>query len=230
MAVSETNSCNDYKDEQSRLRFILITLAFVVIWMFVNSFFKTGWKTAAILAFSVLIADVVYIIRTDDRILGKFLFFGLVGGTTELLADAWLVAKTKTLFYQTGEPLLIDSPVYMPIAWTVVLVQIGYIGFWVYKKYGLAIATIVSGLIGGTVIPLYESFAKGAGWWFYDDPGRMIWNTPYYIILGEFLLALMLPLLLLWCNRKPFYWTIPIGVLMGLWIWLSYVVAYTLVG
>jgi hypothetical protein len=233
MVVTTNNVIEQSGDEAAqrrRLRFVLLTLAFVVTWMFINSFFATGWVTAFMLAYLVLAIDVIYIIKTDDSLLGTFLFFGLVAGFTELLADAWLVEKTKTLYYEASEPLLLDSPVYMPIAWTVVLVQIGYLGYWIYLKKGLLVASLVCGLIGGTVIPLYESFAKGAGWWQYEDPTRIIWNTPYYIIIGEFLLALALPALLLWCSKKEFYWTIPIGIIMGLWIWVAYFIGYSLVG
>jgi hypothetical protein len=229
-SISIPETSLDPSEQKHRLRFILATLAFVIIWMVINSYFMTGWITAFALAYLVLAMDVIYIIRTDDSLLGKFLIFGLVGGFTELLADAWLVEKTKTLFYENPEPLLLDSPAYMPVAWTVVLVQIGYIGYWLYLKRGMLTATLVCGLIGGIIIPLYESFAKGAGWWHYEDPNRIIWNTPYYIILGEFLLALALPALLLWCSKKPFYWAIPIGIVMGLWIWIAYFISYSLLG
>ena len=218
-------------DEQRRLRFVLATLVLVAAWIITNSFFKTGWITAAILAFGVLIIDIIYIIRTKDQLLGKFLFFGLAAGFVELLADAWLVARTKTLFYEQGDPLLLDSPVYMPVAWAIILVQIGYIGYYFYLRRGLLFATIVTGLIGGAIIPIYEYSAKGAGWWAYEDLHRMFLNaTPYYIILGEFLLALALPGFFILCQRKQFYWTLPLGAAMGIWIWIAYIISFQLVG
>ena len=218
-------------EEIRRLRFVLATLTLVATWIVVNSFFKTGWITAAILAFGVLIIDIVYIIRTDDQLLGKFVLFGLAAGAVELLADDWLVAQTKTLFYEHGEPLLIDSPVYMPIAWAVILVQIWYLGYYLYQRRGLLFATLATGLIGGLIIPVYEWAAKGAGWWFYEDPGRMVLDaTPYYIILGEFLLALALPAFMIAVQRRQFYWALPLGAAMGLWIWISYFISFQLVG
>jgi len=218
-------------EERGRLRFILATLALVAAWIITNSFFKTGWITAAILAFGVLIILITYVIRTDDQLIGKFIFFGLTAGFVELLADAWLVARTKTLFYEHGEPLLLDSPIYMPVAWAVILVQIGYLGYYIYLRKGLLFATIVTGLIGGAIIPIYEYSAKGAGWWAYEDLHRMFLGaTPYYIILGEFLLALALPGLLILVSRRQFYWTLPIGAAMGIWIWISYFIAFQLLG
>ena len=218
-------------EERRRLRFVLITLAVVASWIVINSFFRTGWISAVILAFGVAIAYVIYIIRVDDRLLGKFIYFGLVAGFAELLADAWLVAGTKTLFYEHGEPLLIESPVYMPIAWAVILVQIGYLGYYFYLRWGLLAATVLTGVLGGAIIPVYEYSAKGAGWWLYEDAHRMLFGTtPYYIILGEFLLALALPALLVMVKQREFYWALPLGAAMGIWIWIAYFVAFRLVG
>lgn len=216
--------------EHRRFVFILSTLALVAAWIITNSFFKTGWVTALILSFLVLIIDFVYIIKQDDEFLGKLVIFGLAAGAAELLADAWLVEQTKTLFYEQGEPLLVDSPIYMPVAWAVVLVQIGYIGYWISQRNGLLLGTLATGVIGGVIIPIYESCAKGAGWWFYNDPEHMIWNAPYYIILGEFILALALPALFIQVRKRQFYWAVPLGVLMGLWIWAAYAIALRLVG
>lgn len=228
-SLAENRLANSPED-RLRFKFILISLGFVAAWIIINSFFKTGWKTAVLLSFIVLIVDFIYIIKKDDQFLGKLIIFGLAAGVTELLADAWLVDQTKTLFYEHGEPLLVDSPIYMPVAWAVVLVQIGYIAYWISLRKGLVFGTLAAGVIGGVIIPVYESCAKGAGWWFYEDPHHIIWNAPYYIILGEFILALALPYLFTQIRRREFYWAVPIGVLMGLWIWLAYAVSLQLVG
>jgi len=218
------------EQEHQRFVFILLTLVFVASWIVINSFFKTGWITALMLCLIVIVVDFVYIIKKDDHFFGKLIIFGLVAGMTELLADAWLVDQSKTLFYQHGEPLLVASPIYMPIAWAVVLVQIGYIGYHISLTKGLLYGTLVTGVIGGVIIPIYESCAKGAGWWYYEDPHHIIWNAPYYIILGEFLLALALPYLFIQIKRREFYFAVPIGVIMGLWIWVSYAIAFYTVG
>lgn len=229
--MNDPEQYQDQDQERERLRFVLITLAIVAAWIVANSFFKTGWITAAMLAFGMLIVDVIYIIRTDDRLLAKFLFFGLTAGFVELLADAWLVGGTKTLFYEYGEPLLVESPVYMPVAWAVILVQIGYLGYTFYRRWGLVVATLLTGVLGGAIIPVYEVSAKGAGWWAYEDAHRMVFGAaPYYIILGEFLLALALPLLFVAVRQREFYWTLPFGAAMGIWIWISYFIAFQLVG
>ena len=216
--------------QRSDLIFVMAALGFVSLWIMVNSQFDTGWFTGLLLSFIVLGAMMIYVLRTGNDLLGKFMLFGLAAGNSELLADRWLIAGTKTLFYKRHEPLLIDSPIYMPAAWAVVLVLIGYLGYRAARRWNPARATWLCGLLGGMIIPVYESCAKGAGWWYYEDQRRMVWNTPFYIILGEFLLALALPALLLRCERRAFYWSLPIGVLMGLWIWASYAVAFLLLG
>ena len=166
--METTNS--DGQEERNRLRFVLVTLAIVATWIVINSFFFTGWVTAAILAFGMLTVDVIYIIRAGDRLLAKFLYFGLVAGFVELLADAWLISSTKTLYYEFGEPLLIESPVYMPVAWAVILVQIGYIGYFIHLRWGLLRATLLTGLLGGAIIPVYEYCAFGmCGYFIYLD-------------------------------------------------------------
>jgi hypothetical protein len=228
--MNSTPSITDTPQDHQRFVFILCTLGFVAAWIITNSFFKTGWISALILSFLVLTVDFVYIIKKEDHFLGKLIIFGLAAGITELLADAWLVDQTKTLFYEHGEPLLVDSPIYMPVAWAVVLVQIGYIGYWISQRKGLLTGTLAAGVIGGVIIPIYESCAKGAGWWYYNDVGHMFWNAPYYIILGEFILALALPYLFVQVRKREFYWAVPLGVLMGLWIWVAYAVGLTLVG
>lgn len=47
-------------------------------------------------------------------------------------------------------------------------------------------------MIGAINIPLYEQWAKGVNWWFYRNTA-MLGGTPWYIIDGEFLIALSLP-------------------------------------
>jgi hypothetical protein len=42
------------------------------------------------------------------------------------------------------------------------------------------------------IVGVYEQWAKNAGWWYHHNT-PMLGNTPWYIIDGEFLIALCLP-------------------------------------
>ena len=159
-----------------------------------------------------------------------FLVFGIVSGFAELLADYWLVKGINDLTYAGTEPMLVVSPAYMPFAWAVILTQIGYIGWRLAKQIKLLKASLIVGLIGGIIIPFYEHSAKGAGWWFYNDWTHEFWNAPYYIILGEALICLVLPWIFQKIENKKWLLALGFGLLNGIWILASYYISYLLVG
>ena len=123
--------------------------------------------------------------------LARFMVFGLAVGFAELAADAWLVDYTKTLDYSVGGgPMIWRSPLWMPFAREVVAVQFGYIGLWLWKRCGRwGLVTI--GLLGAVNIPYYEEWRAASIGGQYRDC-RMLSFTPYYIILGEFGIAIFL--------------------------------------
>ncbi|MEH0153787.1 hypothetical protein V6R21_06535 [Limibacter armeniacum] len=205
---------------------IYVTLAVVVLGIFSNSFFCTGWHTAALLAFGVYSSLVIISIINKDVLLQKLLVFALVAGFAELFADNWLVNTIKILEYEKG-PSIMASPIYMPFAWATVLTQIGFVGWQKAKRMGMWKACLLAAALGGLVIPLYEYSAYGACWWYYNDPGHMIFYTPYLIIIGEALLSLVLPVMIREIVfKKSIVWIVPAGVVMGLWIWGSYYIGY----
>ena len=85
-------------------------------------------------------------------------------------------------------------------------------------------------VLGMLFIPAFELLAKYADWWAYVDTEKMFLNTPYYIILGEGLICSVLPFLFRAQLRKPTSFSFVAGILIGLWIFISYFVAYHLVG
>jgi hypothetical protein len=95
------------------------------------------------------------------------------------------------------------------------------------QRWSLPLASLGIGLIGALTIPLYEEWAKGAGWWFYRNT-RMLSNAPWYIIGGEFLIVLTLPLMIRAAEKARPGWSIALGVLQGLWIWVAYALAFAL--
>ncbi|MGC8856048.1 MAG: DUF6989 domain-containing protein [Anaerolineae bacterium] len=222
------SSAPDSKDI-IRTKFVLFTLAFGITWNFISSFLGLGWITATLITAILLLLNLAYIYRYRDDVLGRILLFSLAAGWTELLADRWLVEDTQTLHYWPGGPFVLRSPLYMPFAWTVVLVQLAYLGWELSQRIGLPLSAVLIGLFGGINIPLYEQWAKGAGWWFYTNT-TMIGNTPWYIISGEFLIVFTLPFLMRLSQKMAPAWSLALGILHGLWIWAAYALAYVLIG
>lgn len=212
-----------------RMKFVLFTLALTVAWLFSSSFLGWGWITAALITFIILLLNLGYIYLYRDVWLGHILLFSLAAGWTELLADRWLVDVTGTLTYVTGGPFVLRSPLYMPFAWTNVLVQLAYLAWWLSNRFNLPLASLLIGLFGAINIPLYEQWAKGANWWFYSNT-PMIGNTPWYIIGGEFLIVFTLPVLMRFAQKTSPAWSLALGIAQGLWIWTAYALAYALIG
>ncbi len=200
-----------------------------ILWNGTCSLFSPGWIAASAITGLDWIIFITYAFKHLDRFFRRLMFLAMLAGWVELLPDRWLVEITGTLIYHSGGPFIIRSPLYMPFAWGVVLVQTGYVGWRLleYLKKGWAI--LITGLLGAATIPLYEWWAKGAMWWYYKDT-RMIGGVPIYIIFGEFFLACGLILLIDSLEKRPL-WMIPLfGVAQGLWIWACYATGFYLIG
>jgi Domain of unknown function (DUF6989) len=166
-----------------------------------------------------------FAILKPDALLARFLLFGIVVGFTELAADAWLVDYTRTLDYSIGGgPMIWRSPVWMPLAWEVVTVQFGYLGLRLWERFG-KIGLIMIGLLGAINIPFYEEMARRIHWWQYAGC-RMISFTPWYIILGEFGIALAFALLARGLRRGSWRVAVVAGLTGGLSIFACYAVAF----
>jgi hypothetical protein len=210
-------------------RFVLLTLLFVLGWNYASSIVGWGWPTATIISFGMPVVYICHVWRRHDLLLGRILLFGLATGWTELLADRWLVDGTGTLLYLPGGPFVLRSPLYMPFAWMVVVTQLGYIGWWMGRRWGIPAASLLIALFGAINIPLYEQWARNANWWYYQKT-PMLGNTPWYIIGGEFLIALSLPAVISQLERRHWSVSICAGIGQGLWIWVAYGVAFRLLG
>jgi hypothetical protein len=98
----------------------------------------------------------------------------------------------------------------MPLAWEVVAVQFGYIGVRLRERFG-KMGLLLIGMLGAINIPFYEEMARRIHWWQYNGC-KMISFTPWYIILGEFGIALVFALLGRTLRRSSW----PVAVLTGL--------------
>ena len=155
------------------------------------------------------------------------MLFGLVTGLVELVADAWLVDFTRTLDYSVGGgPMLWRSPAWIPLAWEVVAVQFGYLGLLLRERFG-GWGLLWIGLLGAVNIPYYEEMARRIHWWQYSGC-RMISGTPYYIIVGELLIAVAFALLVRSFRTGDVVKAAVSGVVGGAAIFVSYAVAFGL--
>ena len=213
--------------QRVRTYFILLTLALVLGIGIVSDRYRLGWQSAAWLAYGTFTVMGLFAWLYADVFLRKLLLFGLIAGFGELLADWWLVDSTGTLIYPNDEPMLIRSPLYMPFAWAVILVQIGYLSWLVSTIKSMRLAVLTAALMGLSIIPLMEHWAKDAGWWYYVNC-RLFGSAPLYIITGESVICTLLPLFFRQINNRVWYYAVGFGIVQGTWIWLAYILCYYL--
>jgi fluoride ion exporter CrcB/FEX len=185
----------------------------------------SDWRTGVALNIVDNCLLVGFVLVRRDALLARFLLFGLVVGLTELAADAWLVDYTHTLNYSIGGgPMIWRSPFWMPLAWEVVAVQFGYVGLRLWERFG-EFGLFLIALLGSINIPFYEEMARRIHWWEYSGC-RMISFTPWYIILGEFGIALGFALLARSLRRGSWRMAVVTGFIGGISIFACYAVAF----
>jgi hypothetical protein len=216
-------------DQGRRDWFIGLTLALAVAWAVASAFARAGWLTATGLVALVMTLDVAFVARRRDGLLARLLVLSLLAGWIELLADHWLVRYSGTLDYLPGGPFVLSSPLYMPFGWAGALFQLAYLGVRLAERRPVWLACLLVGLVGAINIPIYEHCARAAGWWAYKNT-PMLGNAPHYIILGELLAVLLLPLVARAAARRPLGWSVAFGVGYGLWLCGCLVLAAKLIG
>jgi hypothetical protein len=132
---------------------------------------------------------------------------GLVAGLLEILVDWGLIhwVPTGRLVYLTGnDVVLLGSPIWMPLAWACVIVELGYPAL---RAYGLlrrripparaaVIVSLAIGLLAGITVGFYEYFAYRANWWKYEPARVMIGDfCALYVPVGEvFMFLAVIPI------------------------------------
>src|SRR5882724_3323847 len=212
--------------ERGRLRVVIATIVINVVAVSLLTFAPwSDWRTGATLNIVDNSLLVGFVVLKRDALLARFLLFGLVVGFAELVADAWLVDYMHTLDYSIGGgPMIWRSPVWMPLAWEVVAVQFGYIGLRLWGRFGKT-GLLMIGLLGAVNIPFYEEMARRIHWWQYSGC-RMISYTPWYIILAEFGIALVLALLARKLRYGSWHEAIVAGIGGGFSIFVCYALAF----
>ena len=226
MGMAAATSADDASLERGRLAVVLATVLINVVAVSLLAFAPwSDWRTGVALNLidnSLLIG---FAAVRRDAVLGRFLLFGLAVGLTELAADAWLVDYTRTLDYSVGGgPMIWRSPIWMPLAWEVVAVQFGYIGLRLWERFGRTGLLLIA-ILGAINIPFYEQMARKIHWWQYSGC-RMLSFTPWYIIVGEFGIALALALLARTLRRGSWGTAVAAGVAGGLSIFICYAAAF----
>ena len=127
---------------------------------------------------------------------------GIVAGLLEILVDWALIhwLPTGRLVYLTGnDVVLLGSPIWMPLAWACVIVELGYPAI---RGFGLlrnrlsrltaaVVASTAVAIQAGITIGFYEYFAYRADWWRYEPARVMLGDfCAVYIPLGEFFMFL----------------------------------------
>jgi hypothetical protein len=188
--------------ERERLGIVIATIVINIAGVSILTLAPwSDWRTGAALNIVDNCLLVGFTLVRRDALLGRFLLFGIVVGFCELPSDAWLVDYTGTLDYSIGGgPLIWRSPLWMPLAWEVVAVQFGYVG-------------------------LYEKMARTIHWWQYNGC-RMISFTPWYIVLGEFGIALILALLARTLRHGTWRQAVIAGIGGGFSIFVCYALAF----
>ena len=209
---------HDPARERGRLCVVIATIVINVIAVSLLTFAPwSDWRTGAALNFVDNFLLVGFTVVRRDALLARFLLFGVGVGLTELAADAWLVDYTRG-------PMIWRSPLWMPLAWEVVAVQFGYIGLRLWERFGNP-GLLMIGLLGAINIPFYEEMARRIHWWQYSGC-RMISYTPWYIIVGEFGIALVFALLARTLRRDSWRVAIVAGAAAGVSIFVCYAVAF----
>ena len=173
-------------EEKNRLRVVQLSIAWTV-----GAAFACCWQPGSDGRTAVLVSLVNlgllggYALWAGDRALGTLLAAAGVCGVTELVADFLCVRCTGTLDYSPAHSaLILASPWWMPFLWTVVAVQIGVVGEAGIRRFGFAGGAALGGLMGASLIPLYEELAWGANWWRYRHC-LQISHVPVYIVAAE---------------------------------------------
>ena len=168
---------------------------------------------------------------------------GIVAGLFELPVDWWLVhgiSNGRLDYLGANDVVLLASPIWMPVAWACVIVELGYPAIRLFGALrrrlgpgGAALAaSIVIAFAAGITIGFYEYFAYRAGWWKYQPAHVMLGSfCALFIPLGEaFMFLAFLPIAARALGRedRPLAAAIEGGVAFALAIFVGYALAYAL--
>ena len=168
---------------------------------------------------------------------------GIVAGLFELIVDWWLVngiANGRLDYLGARDVVLLASPVWMPVAWACVIVELGYPAIRLFgilrartsPRTAAVVAAVIVALMAGVTIGFYEYFAYRAGWWKYGPASAMIGSfCALFIPLGEaFMFLAILPIAARVMSRddRPIASSVAGGAAFSVAIFVGYALAYLL--
>lgn len=194
---------------------LLTVVAYYHNFLFVQSTALSYGYSFAAYGFGVVFA------RYDSRV-KHLLVVGTIAGTLELLGDYFLVRTAGTLVYPSGYPFLLQSPAYMPFAWAILVVFMGYVGLRLADEIGPTAGYVGPAVFAFVAESGFESLAsRGGGWTYTTAPLGWIGHAPLFIVVAE---AAMFASVYYWVKQD----SVPGGIGMGATIVASYVVVYYL--
>ncbi len=218
-------------DTKRRMILVLGSMGLAVVWDLAAALLHWGPWAAFVMTAVLVLIFCAYALRTTDMVIVRLLYFGLMVGFGELVADHWAVEVSQTLVYSDWGPQIWASPLYMPFSWIIVIAQLGYLAYWMSCRWGFLVAILGATLMGALNIPLYEWLAAQAGFWTYQNCWMILGHTPVYVIAGEAALTMVLPLIVWRVEQVPWKRIALLGVVQSLWVYaISARLCYALIG
>ena len=209
-------------------------IAFVILADFVLTSINSVTKWFYVGFIDVILTALLLLLFASIRIfrplLWRLMLVGFIAGICELFTDASGQFVVHSLIYPRGELTIWTSPLYMPLSWLVTLTYLGYISWRFRALLGWRIAIVLCGLIGAIDIPVFEEISYYGGWWRYVPTHFMFGHTPVYVALFEGLVVAALPLLFHRLERRSLIQTCMLGVVIGIWMAISALTAWLLLG
>lgn len=172
----------------------------------------------------------------------RLLPFGLVAGLFAIFGDHMLVnwSERGQRVYPEHSGVLLSSPLYVPLFWTCLFIEFGYT---ILRIYGLIVkhvngelpfygAMLIGGLIAALWTACTDFWAVKAKWWSYQEGEILGGACALYVVIATFFIfCAFLPLFLgyLTCAGSRLYASVRYGLIYGLVIFVSYVIAHLLV-
>lgn len=220
--------------EAHRITRLDVAIAFVILVDFVLTLIDSGTKWWNVGLIDIILTSLLLLLLISlskfRPLFGRLMLVGLIAGICELFTDASGQYVVHSLIYPVGELTIWTSPLYMPLSWLVTLTYLGYIGWRLRALLGWRVAILLCGFIGAIDIPLFEEISYYGGWWRYVPTHLMFGHTPAYVALFEGMVVAALPLLCDSLERRSWITTGLIGVVIGIWMAISALTAWLLLG